>query len=143
MTRNVCLIKIINGDEVIGEICKDTAKQLSILEPMVVEESINESTGRSTMLLTSYNPFEDDSLFVLSKQHVLAVIPVKDEIVRYYDNSRTFNKMFVTKKLESQIRDVNEQMEKQMEEYLFNNRESIKSKTVSLGHLNQGTKTIN
>ena len=112
---NVCIVKLINGDELVGRLLGEDRKQIIIQNPLVVEESFDVDSGSSNILLTSYIPFsKSDQSIKLSKIHVIQVLPVQNEVERYYENSLVYNRKYVTSNVEEKLRKVNENMESMM-----------------------------
>jgi len=115
--KDVCIVKLLNGDELVGILSSETEHTVNIENPLVVEEQYNPDDGTSNIILTSYIPFsKSHQILNFSKFHVIQILPVIDEVKRYYINSVTYNQSYVSDNIKSKLSAVNDYMEKKMEQ---------------------------
>lgn len=101
--------RIINGDEVIGEIEKETSIELSIKNPLVVVEM------PEIITLAKYVPFSENQTINIKKSHIIAITEIHEEMIRYYKNTLILSKDSSLLSIKG-LSNVNEQME----DYLAN-----------------------
>lgn len=89
-------LKLINGDEIIGEFLGETQKgQYLIKDPLIVQEQVDIMTGNIGLVLNKYVWFETKSEVLFKKLHVLSVVPIFNELVELYQNSLEYNNSHV------------------------------------------------
>jgi hypothetical protein len=103
-------IRLINGDEIIGELFKLKKDEVLIKKPMVVSEREDEATKISTVVLSKYVLFEEEKAISFRRDHIITLTDVLDEIRSYYYNSLEYNKRFVEPLVQAEIVKVNEVM---------------------------------
>jgi hypothetical protein len=104
-------IRLLNGDEIIGELVETTNSELLISKPMVVSEKEDPNTNISTIILSKYVLFEDDSAIPFQRNHVVTCTKVLPEIKKYYYNSVEFNNRFSEPVIRKEISRINNLME--------------------------------
>lgn len=85
MTKNIKLVRLINGEEILCEVVSDVGFQVTVKNPLRVVVIPNKSTPNSpTVGLAPWAEFSDDEAFLLEKSHVLAIMnPVKEFVSQY------------------------------------------------------------
>jgi hypothetical protein len=96
-------IRLINGDEIIGELFKLKKDEVLIKKPMVVSEREDEATKISTVVLSKYVLFEEEKAISFRRDHIITLTDVLDEIRSYYYNSLEYNKRFVEPLVQAEI----------------------------------------
>ena len=82
------LMKLSNGDEVIGKvIVEDKMNGYLVQEPLVADHATDMNTGASYTVLSSYVPFNVSKTALISKNHVISIFPCSLEMYRFYLNS--------------------------------------------------------
>lgn len=110
----ICILKLINGDEIIGEREPIDGPFVRVGNPLVVEEVMN-LDGSHNVVLTSYVPFSKEHHFLDFKQeHVIQVLNVVPEAERFYHNSVIYNQKYLARLMEERLRATNESMEASM-----------------------------
>lgn len=104
-------IRLTNGDEIIGELIETTNNQLMISKPMVVSEREDPNTNISTIILSKYVLFDNDSVIPFNRSHVITCTDVLPEIRKYYYNSVEFNNRFTESIIRREISRINSLME--------------------------------
>lgn len=104
-------IRLVNGDELIGELFKLKRDEVLIKKPMVVSEKEDEKTKVSTVVLSKYVLFEEEKAISFRRDHIVTLTDVIDEISSYYYNSLEYNRRFVEPLVHAEITKVNEVME--------------------------------
>lgn len=112
--NEVCIFKLINGDEVVGRLQGEDENAVYVGKPLVVEETTDLTTGTSNVLLTNYIPFGKNDSITFSKFHVIGVLPVTAQVERYYENSLLYNEKYVLDSVETRLKVVNENMERNL-----------------------------
>lgn len=103
-------IRLLNGDEILTEIIDTTKTTIDVNDPYVLDE-VKSSSGQTTIILTKYLLTKDNKNAVrLNRNHIITISEAHEEIERYYQNSRTFNKDIETQKIQ-EIKRVNDLME--------------------------------
>lgn len=108
---NICHIRLINGDEILCEVVKNTAKDVTVRRPMVVSEKTDAKTKASIITMSRYVMFNGDTDTKIQKPHVVTMTTVLNEFQTYYFNSIEYNSRFVEPQVLDQIAYVNEVME--------------------------------
>lgn len=101
-------IRLINGDEILTEIVnEDTTAGIICLHPYVIEE-LKSETGHSTIILSKYLLTPDtENALLLKRDHIVTKTSVHDEIIKYYENSKIYNKQIEEQKI-AEIKRVND-----------------------------------
>lgn len=108
MTDNIQHLRLINGEEIVGNIIGETEYSILLDNPLIVEEKSDEFG--STLLLTKYIPFSKTKICELSKSHIITFNELHPELIRYYHNSLKFNRDTELRMVD-EIARVNEVME--------------------------------
>lgn len=94
MIDSVIILKILNGDEVLGLYEGENEHVIFVKDPLLIQTIFTE-TSSNKVVLVSYNPFSDDSVISLAfnKEHVTYYSPVKAKVDSYYKKSLNYIKM--------------------------------------------------
>jgi hypothetical protein len=92
MTKNIKIIRLLNGEEVLAEVVADTGLKVTIKNPIRIVVIPNKADPRQPNIgLAPWTEFSDDDTFVLDNQHILLIMnPVKEFINQY---QATFSKI--------------------------------------------------
>ena len=80
------LLKLINGEEIIGEIENTINEQYIIGNPLLIEITSDDS-GMHGMILVNYCPFSDVNTISIDIKNVVASYKVNDSLQEYYEKS--------------------------------------------------------
>ena len=133
MTENIQHIRLINGDEIIGDIINETDSTVIVDSPMIVEERTDKN-GSTGIVLNKFIPFAKENLCVFLKSHIICSSDLNDVVKRYYYNSLMFSDK-MTSRLIKDLEFVNTLMETQFDDQRMQN--SIEKNFV------KGTDSIN
>lgn len=103
-------VRLINGDEFIAELWKETKTKLQIRRPLTVSEQQDAETGSATIVLSRYLLDNGQMPIDIQKIHVLTKTPIMAELETYYLNSLQFNEFFIEKNVMENIKRTNSQM---------------------------------
>jgi len=109
--NSVCLLKMINGDELIAQYKTDIDDNIVVSEPLVVEET--NYGGSATIVLTTYLPFSKTDTVSFKKMHVITITGVTDAVSRFYFNSLISSKSQIIDKIDKQLNFINATLESQ------------------------------
>jgi hypothetical protein len=90
MTENIQHIRLINGDEIIGDIINETEYTMVVDCPMIVEERTDKA-GSTGIVLNKFVPFAKQNVCVFLKSHIICSSDLNDVVKRYYYNSLLFS----------------------------------------------------
>jgi len=92
------LVKLSNHEDIIGLLQHENKDNLIIKDPMILitKTDSNDETG---LLLINYIPFSSVDWVCFSSSNVITVIPLNDDMIKYYNYSKiycskTFDKNF-------------------------------------------------
>jgi hypothetical protein len=103
-------IRLINSDEIIGELQETTNDNIIIKKPMVVSEITDPKTNHTNVVLSKYVLFDNNEDVTLSRNHIITMTGVLKEIGEFYYNSIEFNAIHLEPKIVSNIASVNQNM---------------------------------
>jgi len=89
MTENIQHIRLINGEELIGDVVDYYDNRILVSQPLLVNERVS-ATGKSAIVLTKYIPFSSSSVCELQNKHVITITDIHEEMVKYYHHSLRF-----------------------------------------------------
>lgn len=112
MDNPVVHLRLVNQDEIIGELEGTSNTELFILKPMMVTEVTDSKTQISTIVLSKYVLFDNEKAIHINKNHVITTTGMMDEIKSYYYNSLEYNTRFVEPVVRQELMKVNHVMEK-------------------------------
>jgi hypothetical protein len=104
-------LRLVNADEIIGELDYIDEKEIALKKPLVVSEREDPDSKVSTIMLSKYVLFEDNIAIPFSRNHVVTSTNVLDEIKRYYYNSLEFNEKYSEPSIKKEISRINDMME--------------------------------
>lgn len=90
MSENIQHIRLINGEEIIGDIVDYYDNKILISCPLVVSEKLTPA-GKSAVVLTKYIPFSANNICEISNNHVITITDLHEEMIRYYYHSLRFS----------------------------------------------------
>lgn len=146
MTNNVYHLRLINGDEIIGELTGATEESLLIQKPMLVSEITDDKTRMSTIVLSKYVLFDDNQEIPFKKIHVVTQTHILEEIKNYYYNSIKYNARFVEPVIKRELIKVNGNMQDMLENSGMGEDELIASNSAIVEELrfyHPGSNTYN
>jgi len=117
--QHVTHLRLVNGDEVVGELSGITNTEILIKKPMLVSEVTDERTKMSTIVLSKYVLFDENQDIHFSKSHVITKTHILDEIKVYYYNSIQYNTKFVEPVVKQELSKVNHVMENLLRQAAF------------------------
>ena len=89
MTENIQHIRLINGEELIGDIIDYYDNKILVSQPLLVNERLSPS-GKSAIVLTKYVPFSTSNVCEILNNHIITVTDIHEEMVKYYHYSLRF-----------------------------------------------------
>ena len=107
MPNEVVHLRLINSDEIIGELTGTTDDMLLIQKPMLVSEVTDDKTKLSTIVLSKYVLFDENQEIPFKKVHVVTQTHILEEIKSYYYNSLNYNARFVEPVIKKELAKVN------------------------------------
>lgn len=113
MTQNIQHLRLINGEEIVGDIIAETDTTIVMDNPLQVEERREESG--TVLVLSKYIPFSKNQICELAKSHIITFNELHPELIRYYYNSLKFNQSSEMKMID-EISRVNLVMEEVMDQ---------------------------
>ena len=134
--RNTCLVKLVSGEEIIGDIVHSDCEILTIQKPLTIGEMDNE--GESVIILQPFITFDTASQVTIFQKHVIAFSKAYPEMQQYYDLSLEVSNRYESKRLDN-LRITNEIML----ERLTDSIEEISSEESFGKIIHKGTNTIN
>ena len=81
------IVKLINGEEIIGDVEEDTSEFFNIHDPMLIETTQSQQGYRGTGLSNMLSLSTDDFI-TIDRKNVLTSFTVKDIIKEYYARVR-------------------------------------------------------
>jgi hypothetical protein len=86
MTQNIQHIRLINGEEIIGDILDVYIDKVLISSPLLVTARTN-SSGKEATILTRYLPFTTNDVCEISLNHIITMTDIHEEMKRFYYHS--------------------------------------------------------
>ena len=120
MTENIQHIRLINGEELIGDVIDYYDNKILVSYPLLVDERMSTS-GKSAIVLTKYIPFSTTNMCELMNTHVITITDIHEEMVRYYKHSLRFSHVHE----ENMIKDI-QSVNVMMESSLMDMKASVK-----------------
>lgn len=112
MSENIQHIRLINGEEIIGDIVNQTESTVVVDCPMIVDER-TDSSGSTGIVLNKFVPFAKDNVCVFLKSHIICRSDLNEVVKRYYYNSLMFSNQFADNIIKD-LEIVNNLMEQQL-----------------------------
>ena len=101
---NICHIKLITGEDLLGSVDDHTKDSVLISSPFVVEERTNSSTGSTVMVLAPYAAFGPSQDIWFQDTHILFMTTASDEYRKFYLASKKYNDKYLQP---AQMRELN------------------------------------
>lgn len=92
---NICHIKLITGEDLLGNVDDHTNDSVLINSPFVVEERTNSSTGSTVMVLAPYAAFGPSQDIWFQDTHILFMTVASDEYRKFYLASKKYNDKYL------------------------------------------------
>lgn len=92
---NICHIKLITGEDLLGSVDDHTKDTILINSPFVVEERTSSSTGSTVMVLAPYAAFGPSQDIWFQDNHVVFMTVASDEYRRFYLASKNYNEKYL------------------------------------------------
>lgn len=132
---DIYIFKLVTGETIIANVLDHSGNVYTLDTPMVINESIDERSQQTAIILSKYNSFDDTQISVIGKNHIVSVSNVMGEMVAYYHNSIKFTQKIIDPKLDKMLKVVNKQIreylsELEMEEILETNIIPFSSNTL-------------
>lgn len=93
MEQKIFHIRLINGDELLGDLHKEDDLNYTIDQPLLLEEVFDHETHIPKQILTDYVPFSIPKACNINKIAVISMTPVADEVLDFYRHSVELTKM--------------------------------------------------
>ena len=92
---NICHIKLITGEDLLGNVDDHTKDSVLINSPFVVEERTNSSTGSTVMVLAPYAAYGTSQDIWFQDTHILFMTVASDEYHKFYLASKKYNDKYL------------------------------------------------
>jgi hypothetical protein len=92
---NICHIKLITGEDLLGSVDDHTKDSVLISSPFVVEERTNSSTGSTVMVLAPYAAYGTSQDIWFQDTHILFMTAANDEYRKFYLASKKYNDKYL------------------------------------------------
>lgn len=102
--KTVKHLRLVNNEEVIAEVTKETKESLVLRNPYMVIEL------PETVSLAKYVPFSAEQVVEIKKVHIITITELHEEMVRYYDNTIQIGKNAAEKAMAG-LKNINDVME--------------------------------
>jgi beta-lactam-binding protein with PASTA domain len=87
MASNVALLKLTNGDEVIGEIISTSIAQTTIKNPVRVVVVPSKTDARTpTVGFAPWAEFSEEKEFAIDKSHIIVIMKPIQEFINQYNS---------------------------------------------------------
>jgi hypothetical protein len=98
---SVVFLKLLSGEEIIGELCGDEGGVLLVADPLAMESGVDaDQPGRRYVYMSRFAPYSAAGVVGISKVAVAIVTPVSDPVLRYYTVSLDYCKKTADPKFE-------------------------------------------
>lgn len=111
MSSNLVHAKLVNGDEIITVLIYEDDECYIFGEPMALEQRLNTISGSNVTVLVKYVHVNETKELLISKSHVITVLPVHSIIEKYYTISKIYNEKYVEPNMLNEIEKVSAAME--------------------------------
>ena len=114
MTENIQHFRLINGDEIIGDLINQSPEYYYIDNPMVVDDWIDQQAGEGGIVLNRFCTFSRENFVAISYDHVISMVPTDPSVSKFYYESikyasKSTDRLF--KRLEDVADSISESME--------------------------------
>ena len=93
------LYKLTNGEEIIGVTVGSTGEHFIVKQPMILQFLENSDNSLTGMVLVNYTPFSIEQTVNINRDTVVTRIPVKNNLIDYYEKSIIYNEKVTVKKM--------------------------------------------
>ena len=132
VTGEVIHLRLINADEIIGELDKVEDEKVYLRRPMIVDVREDPKTRSVNIILTRYVLCDKKASIPFKAEHIVTNTGVLPEISEFYFNSLEYNERFLEPQIIGDIEKVNHSMR----EFLDEDSEVIAHKILdALDHL--------
>ena len=129
MSHNIQHIRLINGDEIIGDVLDIYLDKVLISCPLFVTERMS-TTGKPATVLTKYLPFSSNEMCEISLSHIIVIADIHEEMMKFYFHSLKISNEYEEQML-SQVKEANIRMEaSMMDDVAINNGTSSSSNSL-------------
>jgi hypothetical protein len=129
MSHNIQHIRLINGDEIIGDVLDIYLDKVLISCPLIVTERMS-TTGKPATVLTKYLPFSSNEVCEISLSHIIVIADIHEEMMKFYFHSLRISNEYEEQML-SQVKEANIRMEaSMMDDVAINNGTSSSSNSL-------------
>lgn len=90
----VDLIKLVNGDEIIGKSKGYNGNGTFLIEDPLLIEFRELSSGAMGMMLVNYIPFSLDNKVYVKENSIVAIVPLDETVVEYYEKSLIYTRKY-------------------------------------------------
>lgn len=105
-------IRLLSGDEIIGEIESESPDYIKIARPLSMESGVDEDDPtRRYVFMSRFSPYGSISAVKIKQSAVLFTAPASPEVVRYYEASLMYCEKYTDAKFSEGITDTTEQIE--------------------------------
>ena len=78
-----CLIKMNNGEDVIGRFIEEDTNTLIVEDAMVVD--VEQHDKGTSIYVTRWVPFTDDKLILINKRSITSILSLRESMADYYE----------------------------------------------------------
>lgn len=101
------ILRLINGDEIIGILLEEGKKEYVLDTPMLVSEEVDPQTQMAIILLSKFSLFNPEQVVTIKKDQVITSSTVMPEMEEYYLNSLEYNSRVIEPNMITTIKKVN------------------------------------
>jgi hypothetical protein len=117
------LVKLTNRDDIVGILESENDKDVIIKDPLILVIK-GDSADEAGAILLSYIPFSSKDYITVNKLNVISVVPLNEDMARYYTASKIYCERTFDKAFTSNLRKSTEYLER----FLFKNKQERKPK---------------
>lgn len=99
----LALIKLCNGQEVIGSIKEDFDDRVSLEDPLQINYRLVATQPMPTVSVSRYMPFAINQVFTFDKKDLLHIVEPKPAMVDYYKHALNNYKHVIDKNVEEEL----------------------------------------
>jgi hypothetical protein len=92
---NICHIKLITGEDLLGSVDDHTKNTVLINSPFVVEERTSSSTGSTVMVLAPYAAYGPSQDIWFQDTHIMFMTVANEEYRKFYLVSKKYNEKYL------------------------------------------------
>lgn len=129
-------LRLINADEIIGELDKIEDEKIYLRKPMIVDEREDPKSKTVSIVLTRYLLCDKSISIPFRSEHIITQTGVLPEISEFYFNSLEYNERFMEPQILSDIEKTNTAMR----EFLEEDSEVLANKILNVLDQLEGTK---